>query len=1539
MNIKGTKLRILSLAVVLLLALSSIVMVSNNDGSNAYATPAVEEGGSGTTFGEIFANIGGMLTFVTSDVELSELEKIEITELNDNLTISKNSYFATSSLAFGEYYITVAKDTTLYIIDDIDLTGYVDIVVDGTICLGNVELSGVEIVSSDGISIKYSVAQSGISSGDDSIIMNQWNVNLTVNVNGELSIIKDIPEDLSEIESQELKVKNSGPDPEIELSLLVQFDKSLYGNENLFDINGFLNFINDLIADKQLIPVIDISVDIDNLEYKYSDEDENQFLNVYELSLSVITSSSRDYVNVDFSIAKLEYEHLVYDVSLPEERSVDEKISLILEESLFNVVINDKLNVVIASTQAYYVYDSVERQISNSYDIKKFALNLSTSIDNFPEIVSNPFNLSNIKAEFNLVLSADYVSIYRCDKSDGTDIIQVGINDLNLNLAFNTNGTIDVSVSASDIRATGELDDPLNNRAQSDVLALTGVDVKLKVDDPKVVEAIFKIIDPTGSMSRGEAMFNGLAILLDDCKVEVSAGLNSLEISSTKVDSDDESVFSQITAVSVSSPSVKADEHAVKINVNLSSKAGKYLFKPTVDLKVDAVFNKDVTATYSIIQSVDGTITNSDKLEMTGIGLNGSMNGTLDLMAFMGERERLSQIDVAAGLSVDKVVYDGIINDGKFGQFAYAVFSGIEFSIDSDLYGILEDLFEATNLKVSAIDVKGGKLDEKGNPDISKVNRIIFKEGAYNNDEHSLAFSSFDVESTITECTSTVESDSSLILPYMFTIGGGIFYCGPYPLGEIEEESGIAFTVPYYEVSGGYFGDKARKIQAGVSVKVASEDMEGFLGWYVNGVKYNPGDIIVVDKDLRISEIRESDVKITLIVDGKTLTILTGKSNYTTMYDAPEKENYNFVGWQKKGSTEPVSYELKFEDGAEYEAVYSELPKIEFYYDGKLLFCEHGEEGAWADYEAPFIEGKVFNYWKNESGEEVNPVFAEEPQKLYAYYTDMVTITFIVDGKEFAKVTDAVGTKIDAPTPADKTDSYFVGWFEDCEFTKPVTEFKIGEADVSYYAKYDDYYKVIFSMNGETETFYGLPLEIVPMTNVRQFDGKRFVGMYSDAEFKNPVSVCKFGEGDEKVITYYAKYADTQKVTFLVNGEVFDVQWGDVGKIIIPKSPEIDNFRFDGWFVDKDLKTLAESFVVAEEDTIYYAKMVAAITVKFYVDGEEYFLMTYDEGFEYSVDPPSKSGFRFMGWYDNPDFNGEPAVVGKLTVSCNYYAKFAKEYKITFVEDGKTLSEYTFVGIAGESTNNIPKPAAKAGYEFMGWYCGAVMAGDKITIGDCNEEYEAKYAPVVTPSTDKKDGEIVVDESMSESISISKTDLEKVANNLEDTEVLKIILKNGTIVLPKNAISKINDSDSFKSFSINLGTTGLIIDKISDSDKEKILNGLMVSVDIKNASDLKGLGKVKIVVPYTLPSGMDANEIVVYYVDSNGNLEKHNSRYFVADDGLGYVEFETDHLSDFVIGKGASSDGGNAIVYAAIAVVLVIVAIGVFFLYKKRQVA
>ena len=1531
MNIKGTKLRILSLAAVLLLVLSSIVMVSNNDGSNAYATSTVEEGGSETTFGEVFTNIGGMLTFVTSEVEVSELKKIEIKELTEDLTISENSYFAVPSLTFGEYSIIVAKGATLYIINDIDFIGNVDIDVQGTISLGNMALSGVKIASEDDLSIEYSVAQSGIPSGDDSIMINQWNINFKVNVNGKLTITKDS----SETDSLEVNVEDSGSGPEIDLSLLAQFDKSLYSNENPFGINGFFNFINDLIADKQLIPVIDISVDIDNIVINKSSEYQNLLWNVSELSISVITSSSGDYVDADFSITKLEYENLVYDTEIG-DRPVKETTSLVLDESMFNVVINDKFNVAIASTQARYAYDSVEQHISKSYDFKKFALDLNASIDNFPEIVSNPFNLSNIKAEFNLVLSADYVSIYKYDKSDGTDIIQVGINDLKLNLTFNTNGTIDVNASVSDIRATGDRDD--SSRAQSDVLALTGLDIRLKVDNPKIVEAVFKMIDPTGSMSRGEAMFNGLAILLDDCKVEASVGFNSFEIFSTWVESYDEPIHSQFKAA-VSSPSVKADEHAVKINVNLSSKAGKYLFKPTVDLKVDAVINKDVTATYSILQSVDGTTTNSDKLEMTGIGLNGSMNGTLDLMAFMEEGERLSQIDVVAGLSVDKVVYDGMVNDEKSSQFAYAVFSGIELSIDSDLYDILKDLFETMNVKVSAIDVKGGKLDEKGNPDTSIVDHIIFKEGTYDRDESTLVFSSIDVKSTITEYTSTVESAHSLILPYMFTIEGGIFYCGPYPLGEIEEESGIAFTVPYYEVSGGYFGDKARKIQAGVSVKVASEDMDGFLGWYVNGVKYNPGDIIVVDKDLRISEIRESDVKITLIVDGKTLTILTGGSGSTTIYDAPEKENYIFNGWQKKGSAESVSYELKFENGAEYEAVYSEMPKIEFYYDGKLLFCEHGEVDMGADYEAPFINGKVFNYWKDESGKEVDPVFAEVPQKLYAYYTDMIAVKFIVDGKEFATVTDAVGTKIDAPTPADKTDSYFVGWFEDTEFTKPVTEFKIGETDTSYYAKYSDYYKVIFSMNGETETFYGLPSEIVPMTKVRQFDGKRFIGMYSDVEFKNPVSECRFGEGDDKVITYYARYADTQKVTFFVNGEVSDVQWGDVGKLIIPKSPEKDNFIFEGWYADEEFTgDPVTSFVVADEETAYYAKMTAAITVKFYVDGEKYFSLTSDEGSEYTVSDPSKSGFRFMGWYDNPDFKGEPAEVGTLTVSCDYYAKFAQEYVIRFVDNDSVLD--SFVGITGESTDVIPVPSGKTGYEFIGWYYGAVKAGDKITIGDSDEVYTAKYAAIITPSTEKKDGGIVVDEFMSESISMSKTDLEKVADNLEDTEVLKIVLKNGTIVLPKNAVSKINDSDSLKSFSINVGTTGLIIDKVPDSEKEKILNGLMVSVDILNASVLTDLGKVKIVVPYTLPSGMDANEIAVYYVDSNGNLEEHNSRYFIADDGVSYVEFETDHLSDFVIGKNASnSDGGNAIVYVAIAVVLVIVAAGVFLFYKKRQIA
>ncbi len=63
--------------------------------------------------------------------------------------------------------------------------------------------------------------------------------------------------------------------------------------------------------------------------------------------------------------------------------------------------------------------------------------------------------------------------------------------------------------------------------------------------------------------------------------------------------------------------------------------------------------------------------------------------------------------------------------------------------------------------------------------------------------------------------------------------------------------------------------------------------------------------------------------------------------------------------------------------------------------------------------------------------------------------------------------------------------------------------------------------------------------------------------------------------------------------------------------------------------------------------------------------------------------------------------------------------------------------------------------------------------------------------------------------------------------------------------------------------------------------------------------DFKG-NKVKVVLPYTLEDGEDADSIAIWYIDDDGNVKSYIATYYVVE-GKGYVTFEAEHFSYYTV--------------------------------------
>lgn len=151
------------------------------------------------------------------------------------------------------------------------------------------------------------------------------------------------------------------------------------------------------------------------------------------------------------------------------------------------------------------------------------------------------------------------------------------------------------------------------------------------------------------------------------------------------------------------------------------------------------------------------------------------------------------------------------------------------------------------------------------------------------------------------------------------------------------------------------------------------------------------------------------------------------------------------------------------------------------------------------------------------------------------------------------------------------------------------------------------------------------------------------------------------------------------------------------------------------------------------------------------------------------------------------------------------------------------------------------------------------------------------------------------------------------------------------ISMPADALEAISDSDGINSFSIVLPSGELTfddaalnslleeagsgtvtfgcreIDNNELSNKQKEAAGDRPVYDISIMSGRTAItgfdGVLTVSLPYTLKEGEKASGIVIYHLDSSGNLVKEEGIY---DPATGKVTFKVDHLSYFVIGYDSS---------------------------------
>lgn len=403
---------------------------------------------------------------------------------------------------------------------------------------------------------------------------------------------------------------------------------------------------------------------------------------------------------------------------------------------------------------------------------------------------------------------------------------------------------------------------------------------------------------------------------------------------------------------------------------------------------------------------------------------------------------------------------------------------------------------------------------------------------------------------------------------------------------------------------------------------------------------------------------------------------------------------------------------------------------LEYKVDGEIV-AEVNYKGNLELPQGPQKEGYTFEGWFMEEGF-VTPLTSgilDTKQdgstiSVYACFKPIkrvgITILFTVDGNVYKSL--VYKGSLALPEEPQKAGYDFKGWYLDQAFSTPLTKESLDlledDSTVNVYSKFTEKEKVGITINFivdnnvyHTATYKG---EYILPENPKK-EGFTFNCWIISSE--QPLSKEYLDSLDDgATVTVSASFTlkPQKKVTFIFNviGEEYTRgEYSEISSLPIPSSQK--NTIFMGWYLDQDFKKILSdgefnSFADGSEVDLY-ARFVDVnaknITLQYISDGEVYRTDLYNGIINYIPDP-SKSGYKFVGWYFDEQFTlslskeklDECEVNSTVKVYANF--KVLEGTTVKFMVDGNEYHTLVYDGL----TYALPDNPIKRGLTFDNWY-------------------------------------------------------------------------------------------------------------------------------------------------------------------------------------------------------------------------------------------
>ena len=196
--------------------------------------------------------------------------------------------------------------------------------------------------------------------------------------------------------------------------------------------------------------------------------------------------------------------------------------------------------------------------------------------------------------------------------------------------------------------------------------------------------------------------------------------------------------------------------------------------------------------------------------------------------------------------------------------------------------------------------------------------------------------------------------------------------------------------------------------------------------------------------------------------------------------------------------------------------------------------------------------------------------------------------------------------------------------------------------------------------------------------------------------------------------------------------------------------PTRAGYEFGGWFLSSDFSGAAQTTIPAGTDSnVYvYAKWIKTYNITYHLGGginaEDNPTEFNERTLPLTLKTPTRDGFTFGGWYQNPACSGNQVTTIDVGTEKNVslWAKWnAIEYSVSYVLNGGINSDQNVAKYSILDTPVKLYNPTRDGYLFEGWFASSDFSGEKMTylskdnLGDVTLHAKWSLAYTITYNT------------------------------------------------------------------------------------------------------------------------------------------------------------------------------------------------------------